>query len=87
MEELDLARARLETRLPLIEEALAELPRTEDIKLENYLGYGRSLRINDNVREALHQAAEEEIVDLKNKVEELRGMVMARREALAGLPS
>lgn len=86
LEDLDAARRRLETRIPLIEEALEELANTDSVRLENYLGFGRSLRINEAVREALKEAATEEVTDLEAEVEGLREKVILRRTALAGLP-
>lgn len=85
MEALTSARARLDTREPLIREALDELPHSESIRLENYLGFGRSLRLNDAVRVALTEAAEEELTDLRKEVEEARERVLARQMALAGV--
>lgn len=87
LEDLDSAKRHLETRVPLIREALEELPHAKTVTLEEYLGYGRSLRLDDNVREALREAAEGEIEDLKAGVEEIREKIMARRMALAGLPT
>lgn len=86
LEDLDSARRRLETRVPLIREALDELPHVDSVRLENYLGFGRSLPVNDGVRDALIAAASEEITGLRAAVEELRQAVVTRRMALAGLP-
>jgi hypothetical protein len=87
LEELTAARARLETRVPLIKEALEELPHCESVRLENYIGFGRSLPVNDAVREAFHGAAEEEVARLTAAVEDLRTRVVARQMALENIGS
>lgn len=87
LEEFDSARRRLETRTDMINEALDELPHAESIKLENYLGYGRTLRVNDAVRAALSVAAREEILEMRAECENLRQQIILRRSALAALPS
>jgi hypothetical protein len=86
LEDLDNAKRRLETRERVIQEAFDELPHAESVRLENYLGFGRSLRINEEVREALRGASADELLDLKTEIEDIRQRIMIRRTALADLP-
>lgn len=86
LEEFDNARRRLETRTPLIEEALVELAHIERITLDGYMGFGRTFKVTDGVRAELEKAAQAELAELREEVAKSRGAVMTRREETAVLP-
>jgi len=85
LEEFDAARRRMDTRLPLIQEALDELPHATSVRFTNYLGFGRELPVTDDVRVALGRAALEERETLVADYQKARERVMARRQTLVDL--
>lgn len=87
LEEHELARRKRDTRLPLIEEALAELPNAEVVVLEGYMGFGRTFMVTSTVREALVASAEEERRALDQAVEKARELLIEHRTLMAGLPA
>ena len=85
LEALDDAARRLDTRVPLLEEAEIELQSCEFISLDGYLGFGRTIKLNGEARMALKAAIEAEKVELKGAVDKARQEVLDRRIALAGV--
>lgn len=83
LEELDDAKRRLETRIPLLEEAEGELQHSQFVILEGYLGFGRTIKLNTAARNALKDAIDQERIELKQQVEEARQRLIDRRIARA----
>ena len=87
LEKFEQSVRRMDIRVPLIEEALVELQTCEVVSLEGFLGFGRTLRCTEGVREALSQSASEEIEQLKKAVSDAKREVQRLQAGLAASPS
>ena len=81
------ARRRVEVRVPLIEEAREALPACASINLDGYMSYGRTIRLNDEAREALKKAADEEIKELRDALDQAREDLLRYELELAKGPA
>ena len=73
---------RRDVRLPLIDEAVDALTTATFVVIEGHMGFGRTLKITEAVREALVAAGQEEKEELTEAVSEAREKLIERRLAL-----
>jgi len=71
-ESLTRAEERLSTRKSLLEECADALPVCEAVNLDDFLGWGRTVKLTDNARAALIEACEIEIKEMALAVETAR---------------
>jgi len=62
----------LETRKPLLEECADALAVCESVNLDDFLGWGRTVKLTQKAREALIEACAEEIKEMALAVETAR---------------
>jgi hypothetical protein len=63
---------RLETRKPLLEECADALAVCESVNLDDFLGWGRTVKLTNAARAALIEACGEEIKEMARAVETAR---------------